>query len=153
MQLCSIEPESNAEPQNRGDQWASLKRFWLLATLALSLAVVSNAPSRAGELTDAVKARDVAQVRSLLAAGKDGQERVMGDYPLNVAAVFGPVEMVTLLLDAGANLEQPSRDGLRPLHNAAISGHAEIVALLIHMVAAVDAKDKKGRSPLVIFAA
>ena len=132
---------------------ATIKRFWLLAPFALSLAFVSNAPSRAGELTDAIKARNVALVRSLVAAGKDVHERVMGDYPLNVAAVFGPVEMVTVLLEAGANLEQPSRDGLRPLHNAAISGNAEIVALLIQRGAAVDAKDKKGRSPLVSFAA
>ncbi len=95
----------------------------------------------------------MAKVRGLLAAGADANEKVRGEYPLNVAATFGPAEMVTVLLEAGAKLEQPSRDGLRPLHSAAIAGRAAIVALLLQKGAAVDAKDKKGRSPLVSFAA
>ena len=124
---------------------------WLLF-LMLCFAVTASAPSLAGKLTDAVKARDVAQVRSLLAAGEDVQEKVHGDYPLNVAAIFGPVETVVALLEAGADIERPNRDGLRPLHSAAISGRAEIVALLIQKGAVVDAKDRKGRTPLVSFA-
>ncbi len=130
-----------------------VKRFWLLAPFVLTLAFISGAPSVAGELTDAVKARDVARVRSLLAAGADPNEKVRFDYPLNVAAVFGPAEMITTLLDARADLEQPGRDGLHPLHNAVLSGRTEIVALLIQKGAVVDAKDNRGRSPFFSFAA
>ena len=129
------------------------KRLSLFVLLMFCFAAIESTPAFAGKLTDAVKARDVAQVRSLLAAGEDVQEKVHGDYPLNVAAVFGPPETVVVLLEAGADIERPNRDGQRPLHSAAISGHAEIVALLIQKGAAVDAKDRKGRSPLVSFAA
>jgi ankyrin repeat protein len=89
----------------------------------------------------------------LLAAGADVNEKVRGDYPLNVAATFGPVEIVTLLLDAGAAIEQQGRDGLQPLHKAVFAGRPEIVALLIQKGAAVEARDGRGRSPLVFFAA
>ena len=57
--------------------------------------------------------------------------------------------MVTLLLDAGVNLEQPGRNGLHPLHNAVASGHKDIVVLLIRRGAVVDAKDRLGRTPLI----
>jgi ankyrin repeat protein len=129
------------------------KRLSLFVLLMFCFAAIESTPAFAGKLTDAVKARDVAQVRSLLAAGEDVQEKVQGDYPLNVAAVFGPPETVVVLLEAGADIERPNRDGQRPLHSATISGHAEIVALLIQKGAAVNAKDRKGRSPLVSLAA
>ena len=97
-------------------------------------AAIESAPAFAGKLIDAVKARDVALVRSLLAAGEDVKKKVRGDYPLNVASLFGPVETVVALLDAGADIEQPGRDGLHPLHNGVLSGRKDIVALLIQKV-------------------
>lgn len=39
--------------------------------------------------------------------------------PLHVAAKWGKSNMVSLLLDKGANLESRTRDGLTPLHCAA----------------------------------
>jgi ankyrin repeat protein len=93
------------------------------------------------------------RVRSLLAAGANVTEKVQRDYPINVAATFGPAEMVAVLLDAGADIEQPGRDGLHPLHNAVFSGNKDIVALLIQKGVMVDAKGKLGRTPLVTFAA
>lgn len=132
---------------------ASVKRFWLVVPFILSLACNSGSPALAGKLTDAMKARDIAQVRSLIAAGEDVNEKVQRDYPINVAAAFGPAEMVAVLLEAGADIEQPGRDGLHPLHNAVFLGHRDIVALLIQKGAMVDAKDKSGRTPLVTFAA
>ena len=42
--------------------------------------------------------------------------------PLHVAAKWGKVNMVSLLLDKGAALEAKTRDGLTPLHCAARSG-------------------------------
>lgn len=107
----------------------------------------------ASELTDALKSKDVAQIRSLIAAGADVNEKVRGDYPLNIAAVYGPAEMVTILLEAGADIEKPGRDGLRPIHNAVAMGHKDILALLIRKGAMVNSKDRLGRTPLVSFAA
>jgi uncharacterized protein len=136
-----------------GDIMVFAKRVFLLVLLMLCFASISSIPSSASDLTEALKLRDIAQVRSLLAAGADANEKVRRDYPLNIAATYGPAEMVTILLKAGANLEQPGRDGLYPLHNAVILGHKDIVALLIQRGAVVDAKDKLGRTPLVSFAA
>jgi uncharacterized protein len=130
----------------------SAKRVLLLVFLTLCFASVSRVPSSASDLTEALKLRDVAKVRSLLAAGADANEEVRRDYPLNIAAAYGPAEMVTLLLEAGAKLEQPGRDGQHPLHNAVNLGHTDIVALLIGKGAPVNAKDKRGRTPLYNFA-
>ena len=125
-----------------------------LAVLALvCLALVLPVSTHAGELTDAIRQRDVVLVRTLLRAGADVQEKVRGDFPLNIAATFGPVEMVAILLDAGADLESPNRDGLRPLHNAAGIGQRDIVALLLQKNARTDATDRQGRTPLNHFAA
>ena len=128
------------------------KRVLQLVLLVLCFATLASAPLMASDLTDALKLRDVAKVRSLLAAGANANEVVRRDYPLNIAATYGPVEMVAILLEAGAGLEQPGRDGLYPLHNAVTMGHKDIVALLIKKGAVVDAKESKGRTPLVSFA-
>ncbi len=131
----------------------SAKRVLLLVLLILCFASIPSIPSSASDLTEALKLRDVAKVRSLLAAGADANEKVRRDYPLNIAATYGPAEMVTILLEAGAGLEQQGRDGFHPLHNAVIFGGKEIVALLIQKGAVVDAKEKWGRTPLLSFAA
>jgi ankyrin repeat protein len=125
-----------------------------LAALALAcLVLVLPASTLAGKLTDAIRQRDVALVRTLLEAGGDVQEKVRGDFPLNIASTFGPVEMVAVLLDAGADIERPNRDGLRPLHNAAGIGQRDIVTLLLRKNARTDATDRQGRTPLNHFAA
>ena len=107
------------------------RRVLLLVLLVLCFASVPGMTASASDLIEALKSRDVAQVRSLLAAGADVNEKVRSDYPLNIAAVYGPAEMVSLLLEAGADIEKPGRDGLHPLHNAVAMGHKDIVALLI----------------------
>lgn len=121
---------------------------WFVVPFILSLSCHAGSPAMAGKLTDAVKARDVAQVRNLLAAGEDVHEKVRGDYPLNVASLFGPVEIVTILLEEGADIEQSNREGHRPIHNAVLSGRKEIVDLLLQKGALVDAENKKGSTPL-----
>ena len=107
----------------------SSKRTLFLVLLMLCFATMTSAPSTASDLTDALKLRDVAKVRSLIAAGTNVNEVVRRDYPLNIAATYGPVEMVTILLEAGAVLERPGRAGLYPLHNAVISGRRDICLL------------------------
>ena len=128
------------------------KRVLLLVLLMLCFATFTSPPSTASDLTEALKSRDLVQVRRLLAAGANANEKVRGDYPVNIAATYGPAEMVTLLIEAGADLEQPGRDGMHPLHNAVFAGRTEIVALLIQRGAAVDARERRGRTPLYSFA-
>ncbi len=120
--------------------------------IAVCLSAMSSPASTASELTDALKARDIVQVRSLIAAGVDVNEKVQGDFPLNIAALFGPAEFVKVLIAAGADVERSNRDGMRPLHSAVVVAQTEIVALLLQRGAAVNAKDKRGRTPLYSFA-
>lgn len=68
--------------------------------------------------------------------------------PLHVAAKWGKANMVTLLLDKGANLEAKTRDGLTPLHCAARSGHENVVEVMIQRGAPISAKTKNGLAPL-----
>ena len=59
-----------------------------------------------------------------------------------MASKWGKANMVTLLLDSGAAIENHTRDGLTPLHCAARSGHDQVVDLLVERGAAVDSKTK-----------
>jgi hypothetical protein len=77
-----------------------------------------------------------------LLAGADREDRHLA---LALAAQFGHVEMVRLLLDAG---EDPNRynpvgghSHATPLHAAAGSGHDEVVRLLVGRGARLDLKD------------
>ncbi|VDK41298.1 unnamed protein product [Dibothriocephalus latus] len=51
--------------------------------------------------------------------------------PLHVAAKWGRLQMVKLLLDSGAIVDCRTRDGLTPLHCAARSGHTAVCNMLI----------------------
>ena len=86
-----------------------------------------------------------------------------GETPLHYAALFGYVEVATLLLDCGADKESNnkvslhasasmlplsrsrgagSQDGSTPLHRAALNGKLEVAALLLDRGADKDAKSK-----------
>lgn len=92
----------------------------------------------AQKLMAAIKANDVAAVRGLLAAGApvDGRTLAMGtlddDYtPLGLAARDGQVEIVAVLLDAGADIRQlngPMRATAG--HEAGYMGNADVARLL-----------------------
>ena len=80
--------------------------------------------------------------------------------PLNIArtyligpAVFGLTEMMTSLLDAGADLnatdEIPGMQGIAPLHMAAENGHVEIMEALLDAGADTDVRNSLGATPLV----
>ena len=129
------------------------RRFSLLLFFLVCCIPLASIASSASDLTDALKSRDVARVRSLVASGADVNEKVRGDYPLNIAAVYGPTEMVSILIGSGADIEKPGRDGLRPLHNAVISGRKDIVTVLIDKGAKANSRDSQGRTPLLWFAA
>ena len=62
--------------------------------------------------------------------------------PLHVAAKWGKITLVTMLIEKGANIEAKTRDGLTPLHCAARSGHDAVVDLLLERGAPISAKSK-----------
>lgn len=62
--------------------------------------------------------------------------------PLHVAAKWGKTNMVSLLIEKGANIEAKTRDGLTPLHCAARSGHEQVVDMLLERSAPISSKTK-----------
>jgi ankyrin len=61
-----------------------------------------------------------------------------------VAAKWGKSNMVSLLLESGANIEAKTRDGLTALHCAARSGHDQVIDMLLQRNAPISSKTKVG---------
>jgi ankyrin repeat protein len=73
-----------------------------------------------------------------------------GFTPLGLAAYFGHLEMVKMLLKAGANPNLQSRNGLGviPLHSALSNGAKEIARVLVEGGSDVNFPSKEGWTPL-----
>jgi ankyrin repeat protein len=52
-----------------------------------------------------------------------------------------------ILIDRGANIDQPDRWGTTPLYAASSSGHASVVSILVDNGAKVNQEDNGGRTP------
>jgi uncharacterized protein len=104
------------------------------------------------------------QVKLIAAAGADDYKAVSlllakgvnpnlsadrwGDRALPRAVANGNVEMVRILLEAGADPELKGR-GFTPLGMAALQGHVRIVRLLLKAGADVDRKSNDGNTPII----
>ena len=98
------------------------------------------------ELLTSCLENNVVHVERLLQKAFDPNER---GY-LFVAATKGHLEVVRLLLEAGADKDAAERH--RPLHFAALEGHLEVVRLLLEAGADKDAADTDGDTALHIAA-
>lgn len=105
-------------------------------------------PRRGTPLHMACAARDANPliVRALIAAGADVHSKFAGYGPLahrlasgldgdmqpiHYAASAGNVASVQLLLDAGADIEAATRNGIRPVDNAVLTMRKDVLLLLI----------------------
>lgn len=92
--------------------------------------VVEDAP--AVLLSDAIVARDVEQVRKLVAKGVDlNANENRNETPLHEAASLGKKDIVDFLIDSGANVNGRTRLGDTPLGAAAERGFGDVVELLL----------------------
>ncbi|WP_431954801.1 ankyrin repeat domain-containing protein [Actinacidiphila sp. bgisy167] len=115
------------------------KEDLLLAEKYLRERQASDAAQAASQkLMAAVTAGDAAEVRRLLAAGAEVDERfpIVNGFndahtPLLVAARDGHIEIVRILLEAGAdvNATEPTF-GAVPLHKAVYNGHVESTRII-----------------------
>ncbi len=98
----------------------------------------------------AAKTNDVAMLAAELEAGADvdAPDPVFGVTPLAFAALEGQTAMVEELLERGAKLEAPNRDGSSALHSAAFMGRVETVRFLLDNGANVNALNHNGETPL-----
>jgi len=83
---------------------------------------------------------------------RNGNARYNGSTPLHYAVEGQHVEAVKLLLDKGADVNQPRRDGWTALHYAANNGNTEIVQLLLDRNAEIDAMMKEVNATPLHFA-
>ena len=98
-------------------------------TTLLVGALLAGATLAESPVADAAMNGDLEAVRELLEEGAD-VNLAQGDgmTALHWAAEVGDVEMVGMLLDAGAKLEGVTRIGdYTPLHIASEAGHGEVV--------------------------
>lgn len=68
--------------------------------------------------------------------------------PLHVAAQYGRLDIVKLLIESGAKVKARDQDGYIPLHLAARSGNADVVKVLIEGGSDANSKGKWGSTPL-----
>ena len=81
-------------------------------------------------------------------ADKDQPTTDDGSTPLHIAIEEGNLDIVHLLVEAGASMDVPRSDGLAPLHMAAQKGHLEIVRLLVESGADMSGATKNGTTAL-----
>ena len=121
-----------------------------LAPLVTVLAIAVAGTATAGPLVDAVKRRDAAEVRALLADRVDVNAREGdGATALHWAVSTDEPALVGLLLDAGARVDVTNDLGVTPLHLAAANANAAIARRLLDAGAPVDAETPAGVTPLM----
>ncbi|PZR19863.1 MAG: ankyrin repeat domain-containing protein [Flavobacterium psychrophilum] len=78
----------------------------------------------------AISKGDVATVKKMLEYGASVHEKCNGMTPLMIAARYNQSEIITLLLEKGANVKEKDEKGLTALKHAEASNAKEAVALL-----------------------
>lgn len=119
-----------------------------------------SSPQQRKALHEAIKAKDAAQVRKLLAGGADVNASYYGRIPLHEAVYRRDIAIIELLLDKGADINRRDQNKTTALHMYV--GHAReylpekeeaeedigIVKLLMARGASVETKSKWGGSPI-----
>lgn len=114
------------------------------------LADLSSMECTLDSLLDAAEEGSCARVRHVLASGRVDVNAVdENDYSaLLTSAEQGHLEVVCLLLEAGADLELRDSFGRSALYAAAVAGREPVVRALVSVGADLETQDAEGRTPL-----
>jgi ankyrin repeat protein len=93
------------------------------------------------------------EVKDLLDKGESLDARQNGQTALHIAAMNGKVDIVTILIARGANVNIQDDQGVTPLMLASKTGKVDAVKALIAQGAKLEAQDKLGENALHIAAA
>jgi ankyrin repeat protein len=112
-----------------------------------------EAQDAAGEVCTAAERGDVEAVRRLLHQDSGLLEARISEgnllrTPLMLAALEGHMEVVTFLVEEGADVNARDADGETPLYMAAGWGHEEVVAFLLSRGADARTSNRHGSTPL-----
>jgi len=95
---------------------------------------------------------DCAQLETMLAANRSLISAVSTDgwTPLHLAAFFGKLDAVRLLLNKGAKVDARSTNPMHnlPLHAAAAGRHVDVIKVLLDHGASANARQHGGWTPL-----
>src|SRR5688500_3517080 len=97
-----------------------------------------------------IRTNDLEALRALTAAGGANAKDTLGQTPLMLAAAFGTVDAMQMLLNGGADVRAASNSGVTALHWAATS--FQKTSLLLGAGADVNVATQLGRTPLMIAA-
>lgn len=102
------------------------------------------------ELMQAIASQDINSVRETLHRDANLETLINGNTPLMLAAKIGNVDVVSMLLEAGAKVDHLTINAERrtALMVAITNENADIVSLLLSNGASIDRKDYTGKSAL-----
>jgi uncharacterized protein len=96
--------------------------------------------------------RNAGAVAQLLAGGQDPNQVDNGEPALVIAAVDDNTQIATMLVKAGARLNDGDEEANTALHHAAELDHINMVRMLLDAGAAVDPENRDGVTPLMLAA-
>jgi uncharacterized protein len=126
------------------------QRLFVFCLLAMFTAASAFAAAGDLRLVNAAKSRDISAIQSLLKQRLDvNTPDVDGMTPLHWAAHWDELEILKLLLSAGANAKAANRYGVTPLHEASLVANVAMMELLLKAGANPNATYGSGESPLM----
>jgi len=102
----------------------------------------------AGDIYHAITIGDYHKVQELINSVTNVNDTDFNKTPLHVASLHDHIDIAQLLIQRGADFNQPDDIGETPLHLAAKCGHEDIAELIIQGGADVNRSEDDGETPL-----
>ncbi len=132
--------------------------FWTAGQVKGKSSKPTSVKSGSGEFADfwtAIGFGKLDGIRGMIEDGADvnALHPQFGSSPINYAALRGDVEIIQLLIDAGADVNRKNKDGNTALHSAAFFGQAEAFEMLLDSGADPSIRNNDGAVPEMSLAA